>query len=160
MGDLTAKSESQAAVALITGWLTGISLISFSHSPTFLFSAFFVLAPLHFIATRQLLLSAEFEVLNESKATLIITEYLKTERIPSMIDIKPFERFFGESVKPVNANQIPPLCLGSTLDQAFNSADELLRSIESCKGENYLIGRPGDGKIHIVLHRDAEGTCG
>jgi hypothetical protein len=155
VGDLTAKADSQGAVALISGWLTGIALISYSHSAPFLFAAYFALTPLHVLATRNLLMSAEFEILNETKAMLIIKEYLNSGDIPSMTQIKPSERFFGEY--PSVAIRLPPIRLGTTLDKAFNRFDELVWAIECIPGENYVIGWK-NARIHIVFHKNAEGS--
>lgn len=155
VGDLTAKSEAQGAVALITGWLSGIILISHSHSVAFLFAAYFALAPLHYVATRNLLASAEFEILNETKATLIITEFIKTAHVPTMKELKPYERFFGEFVDDKKV-KLPSIILGSTVEQAFSRASDLSRVMHALPGENYLIGI-NKGTIHVVLHHETEG---
>ncbi len=129
MGDLTAKSESQGAAALITGWMSGIALISMSHSASFLFAAYAALAPLHVIATYNLLKSADFEVLNESKTQLIIRSYLDTQEIPSPPALKKDEVFFGEFVK--NSSSLPKIELGSTIEGAFENSVDFLKAVQA-----------------------------
>ena len=185
VGDLTAKSDAQGAFALITGWLSGVAAISFSHSAPFLFSLFACLAPLHAMATWRLLRSAEFEILNESKvgyfcvvltnipslsllqspfsplrtlctssltslqATLIIRHYLKTGTIASMVELKPYEKLFGESIKDTEG--IPQMELGSTIDQAFDTAGEIQNALTALRVER---------RIHFYLiHCRGKITC-
>jgi hypothetical protein len=157
VGDLTAKSEAQGAAAQIAGWISGISLISYSHTAAFLFMAYTALAPLHAVSTWQLLKSAQFEVLNESKALLIIKEFLATGSIPSMRMLRPQERLFGEFID--KQSQLPKIELGVTIADAFLQLDECMTAISVLRNENYLLSWNGS-KFAVVFHRNMDGKRG
>lgn len=123
MGDLTAKSDAQGALAQIAGWFSGILAISYSYSPQFLFTTFAALAPLHCFATYNLLKWANFHVLNQSRMSLIIQHYIFTGSVPYPHELKPFERYFGESIRP--HVKMPDINLGVTVMEAFGDYNEL-----------------------------------
>ncbi|KAJ3087053.1 hypothetical protein HK102_011908 [Quaeritorhiza haematococci] len=79
VGDIVAKDDSQMSVAHIVGMLCGVALLSFSHSPWFLFACFLaVLGPTHFLSTVALLKAAKFQVLNGATMGLVAMEYVES----------------------------------------------------------------------------------
>ena len=123
VGDLTAKSDAQGAFAQISGWFAGIIAISYSHSAPFLFTFYFLLAPLHVIATWNLLHAAEFRLLNEACAKVMIQHYLQHNRPPTNAYLDANTKFFREAVK--DDSRFPKIDLGASLD-VFESKEELL----------------------------------
>ena len=121
---------------------TGVTLLSLSHSTQFLFGAFFLIGPLHFLTTIELLKSAKFEVLNQSKLTLISDHYINSiynavtpvlsqtpktpsgsaipvlGQVPTLQQLESRERWFGEWIAP--GVDVPKIRLGGTLAKTFS----------------------------------------
>lgn len=168
IGDLTGKSESQSAFALITGWFTGILLISYSHTPLFLFSCYFGLVPLHALATYKLLKSVKFEVLGQARACWLCNVFVREGRIVNPTDKMEGVGLFGEFLKKKvifdrslnRKGGVPKIHLGSSLDKAFGTLTDAFLCIEAVRGEDYLLGlgkNPDNYGLSIVLHKEAEG---
>ncbi|TPX33831.1 hypothetical protein SmJEL517_g03320 [Synchytrium microbalum] len=153
VGDLVAKDDSQMSVAHLFGLVSGVGLISLSHSPTALFTMFAILGPLHYFSTLRLVREAQFEVLNGSKLVLISDAFLHTNRVPSMKELKPRESYFGESIRL--GEKVPTVVLGDVVRKAFDSSAQVQIALDVLRNENYLISRKSDGKICVVLHTDA-----
>ena len=168
VGDLTAKAEAQSAFALISGWLSGVALLSYSHTATTLFSVYFLLAPLHGLATYQLLGNAEVGSLNDAKARVLVSAFVQRNFVLS-VGHSTLDRYvgvLGESVrkspKPSKKEplKLPEMKLGSSIEEAFGTLDDVRECIETIRNEDFLIGikHEQDRRVfHIVMHRDAEG---
>lgn len=76
MGDVAAKSESQASVGQLLGYAAGIGLLTFSHSATYLYSIFAVAVPLHLVITGWMLRVASFEMLTLPRISWLANEYV------------------------------------------------------------------------------------
>lgn len=131
VGDVVAKDDSQMSVAHLLGVLCGVGLLSVSHAPWFLFSSFFVLGPIHFAMTLALLDAARFEVLNQTKLTLISRKYIREGVVPGMEELKPHERIFGEWIR--KGEDVPNLRVGVTVAKAFPNAVDLEAAMEVLK---------------------------
>ncbi|KAJ3385360.1 hypothetical protein HDU92_003097 [Lobulomyces angularis] len=99
VADLVAKDDSQMSVAHLLGMLCGVGLISISHDPNFLFVVFFIVAPLHFLSTNNLLKSANFKVLNKANLTILSRSFINSKKLPSDSDLNRNLIFFGEFLK-------------------------------------------------------------
>ena len=161
ISDLTAKADSQSAFALITGWLTGICLISTSHSPAFLFGCYFALAPLHAVATTGLLNNVKFELLNEPKAASIAREFVRNSRIPTTSEQLEGVGFLGEFTSKASRLKIPAVEIGCSIEETFYSLSNAKTVVETIRDENYIFGyktnSDGSRWYGIVLHKDAHG---
>jgi hypothetical protein len=130
-----AKDDAQMSTAHLMGMLSGVGLISVSHEPAFLFSAFALLSPLNIYFTYKLLNTAQFEILNQAKLTLLSRSYIDTGKVVDVDDLKDREYFFGEWIKanknkgPVRAN----IKLGAGADKAFGGAGEVERVVEAMR---------------------------
>ncbi|KAJ3042789.1 hypothetical protein HDV00_006608 [Rhizophlyctis rosea] len=152
VGDVVAKDDSQMSVAHLLGVLCGVGLLSVSHAPWFLFTSFFVLGPIHFAMTLALLDAARFEVLNQTKLTLISRKYIKEGVVPGMEDLKPHERIFGEWIR--KGEDVPNLKVGVTVAKAFQSAADVEAAMDVLKNDNYLLSYDTPTRtISIVLHK-------
>lgn len=185
MGDVVAKSDSQLTVTHLLGLGTGVGLISFSSHPVFLLSVFAAIVPLHIVAALRGIHAVQFEVLNQSKAQLLMDEYLVHGTVPSPEKLRHRERFFGEWVdnkqqgsssffswlrrvagrKP-QVTQVASeggdvsgrLEVGVEICDAFRTYSQLTTTISVLGSENYLLGLSHDGTVHVVFHQDAEGS--
>lgn len=128
VGDLVAKDDSQMSVAHLMGMLIGVGVISISHAPAFLFSIFAVLGPIHCAMTVALIRAARFEVLNQTQLTLLSRAFVREGKVPSLEELKPHERFFGEWLN--STEDVPTLKLGLPVTQAFNDGGDLALALD------------------------------
>eukprot|EP00743_Colponemidia_sp_Colp-15_P010498 GILK01011567.1.p1 GENE.GILK01011567.1~~GILK01011567.1.p1 ORF type:complete len:508 (+),score=60.23 GILK01011567.1:81-1526(+) len=154
VGDVVAKADSQMVVAHLSGMALGIAMISFSHTPLFLFSCYAALIPVHLIATVNSLKAANFELLNDHKALLITQEFLTKGKVLSPSEISKDEKWFGEFVEPRVSS--PRVQLGVSVAQAFESEDQLNTTVDVLRDENYLLAVKDPHDISILLHEDAQ----
>ncbi len=100
-GDVAAKDESQASMAQLTGYAAGISLLTFSHSPVYLYSIFFAAVPLHLVMTVYMMRSASFELLTLPRLSHLAQAYVTEETVDSVeqLDKKGATGLFGEFYK-------------------------------------------------------------
>ncbi|KAJ3277672.1 hypothetical protein HDU76_010255 [Blyttiomyces sp. JEL0837] len=156
VGDIVAKDDSQMTVAHLMGMASGIALLTVSHSVTFLFTTFFIITPIHYYVTVKLLEAAKFEVLNQTKLTLIGDWYVKKGSVPKMKDLTSMETWFGEWIKP-GQDFLPKLRVGNTLKNTFDDEVQLAAVLKVLKDENYLIAyRPSDSSFAITFHAEAD----
>lgn len=76
MGDVAAKSESQASVGQLLGYASGIGLLTVSHSAAWLYAVFAVAVPLHLAITAWMLRVASFEMLTLPRISSIAGSYV------------------------------------------------------------------------------------
>ncbi|KAL1924504.1 uncharacterized protein VTP21DRAFT_4158 [Calcarisporiella thermophila] len=155
VGDVVAKTDAQTSLAHLVGMLSGVGLITISHDPSFLFACYAALAPLNLYSTVSLLNSANFEILNQAKLTLIARQYIDTETVPTMQELKDREIGFGEWIKPGKGAMDVRLQLGVMGTEAFGNVEEILRCIEVFKKENYLLNYHKN-TFSVLFHADAE----
>ena len=100
-GDVAAKDESQASVAQLGGYAAGISLLTFSHAPAYLYSVFFLAAPLHLTMTAYMMRFATFELLTLPRISHLAQTYVTDGEVVSQADLdkKGATGFFGEFYK-------------------------------------------------------------
>ncbi|KAJ3145828.1 hypothetical protein HDU89_006880 [Geranomyces variabilis] len=151
VGDLVAKDDSQMSVAHLGGMLGGVGILTLSHTPVFLFGVFFLLIPVHFHMTLSLLRAANFEVLNQTTLTVICERFVKTGVVPTMPELKPYVKGFGEWIE--NRNQFPRIEIAAEASKLSN-VEEVLTLL---KDERYLLSIPSSQTsiIRIPLHASA-----
>ncbi|KAJ3158934.1 hypothetical protein HDU86_002103 [Geranomyces michiganensis] len=151
VGDLVAKDDSQMSVAHLGGMLAGVGILTLSHTPLFLFGVFFALIPVHFNMTLSLLRAANFEVLNQTTLTVICDRFVKTGVVPTMPELEPHVKGFGEWIK--NANQFPRIEIAAEVNK-LSHVEDILALL---KDERYLLSIPvtRTSVIRIPLHASA-----
>lgn len=137
VGDLVAKDDSQMSVAHLLGMLSGVTAISISHAPLFLFGGFLVLGPVHFAMSMALLRAAQFEVLNETTLTLISRQYVKDLTVPGMEDLAPYGRWFGERVK--KGENVVKIRVGVPAKVAFKQGSDLSQALQVLKVSKSIV---------------------
>jgi len=75
MGDVAAKDESQNSIAQLLGYAAGIGLLTFSHSPAYLYSLFAILTPAHLAMTTLMMRVATFEVLTLPRLSMLANDF-------------------------------------------------------------------------------------
>ena len=100
-GDVAAKDESQASVAQLAGYAAGISLLTFSHSPAYLYSIFFLAVPLHLTMTALMMRGASFELLTLPRVSYLAQAYVRERAVVSVDELerKAATGLFGEFYK-------------------------------------------------------------
>lgn len=103
-GDVAAKDESQASVAQLGGYAAGISLLTFSHAPAYLYSIFFLAVPLHLTMTAYMMRVATFELLTLPRISYLAQAYVTDGEVDSQADLdaKGATGLFGEFYKTKN----------------------------------------------------------
>ncbi|KAI3646043.1 hypothetical protein MP228_008971 [Amoeboaphelidium protococcarum] len=187
VGDLSAKAEAQSALALVSGWMSGVVLLSYSHSPATLFLTYLLLAPVHGLATYKELKNAEIGSMNNAKALVLCRGFVHNNGTDVYqvgdAQIEKWIGILGESLrkKPKRSlengklkqqhqiddafDRLPDVRMGSTIESSFDALQDARTVAETIRDENYLLGvrtlMRSDGSrqrtIHIVLHKEAEG---
>ncbi|KAH9831583.1 vitamin B6 photo-protection and homoeostasis-domain-containing protein [Rhodofomes roseus] len=75
MGDVAAKDEAQTSLAQLVGYAAGIGLLTFSHSPAYLYGLYSLCTPAHLVATVAMMRLATFETLTVPRLTVLAREY-------------------------------------------------------------------------------------
>ncbi|KAJ3291385.1 hypothetical protein HDU79_002452 [Rhizoclosmatium sp. JEL0117] len=156
VGDIVAKDDSQQTVAHLGGLVTGITLLSISHSPAFLFSCFFLIGPLHYWMTVKFLNATQFEVLSATKLLLLSDAYVSRNVV---LTYKALEKegnqiWFGEWIKQ-SWGGVKISKIGGSLDTVFASVGDTRDALEIMRDEDYLIGyRPDTQTFGITFHQD------
>jgi hypothetical protein len=127
VGDISAKADSQMVVAHLGGLAAGIGLISLHHSAAFLLLAFGALVPLQLSASVQSLRACHFEVLNHTKALLLLDEFVARGTVPSPSEMRRSESWFGEWVTV----RTPNVQIGVAVADAFATEDQLRHSLDT-----------------------------
>ncbi|KAI8088893.1 vitamin B6 photo-protection and homoeostasis-domain-containing protein [Halteromyces radiatus] len=126
IGDIVAKDDAQMSTAHLLGMLSGVGLITISHSPAFLFGVFAVLSPINIWSTIKTIDAAKFEVLNQAKLTLLCREFIETGQVLDYDQLRPKEIGFGEWIKPGKGNNIKVhIKMGPSAEEAYNSVNEI-----------------------------------
>ncbi|KAF7726477.1 hypothetical protein EC973_008712 [Apophysomyces ossiformis] len=156
IGDIVAKDDAQMSTAHLLGMLAGVSLITVSHSPMFLFGAFAILSPINIWSTIKMLNSAEFEILNQAKLTLLSRTFIDTGKVVDYKQLRDREIGFGEWIKPYGPKGgiSIRLKLGVSADQAYGSTEEVQHGVKLLKNENYLVNFHKD-TMCVLFHEDA-----
>jgi hypothetical protein len=118
------------STAHLLGMLTGVGLISVSHSSLFLFGVFAVLSPINIWSTIKMLDAAEFEILNQAKLTLLSREFIDNGIVVEYDKLKDREVGFGEWIKPSYGKNkkggiAVKIKMGPSAEQAYGSSGEV-----------------------------------
>ncbi|KAL0088772.1 vitamin B6 photo-protection and homoeostasis-domain-containing protein [Phycomyces blakesleeanus] len=156
VGDIVAKDDAQMSSAHLLGMLSGVGLISVSHSPLFLFGAFAVLSPINIWATYKMLNSAEFEILNQAKLMLLSKIFIDTGKVVGYEALRNREIGFGEWIKPSGTpgGVSARIKLGASASSAYSNTNEVEDVIDIMQHENYLINYH-KGTMWVMFHEDS-----
>lgn len=126
-GDVAAKDESQASIAQLAGYAAGISLLTFSHSPAYLYSIFFLAVPLHLTMTAYMMRGATFELLTLPRASYLAQTYASDGEVGSLDDLDndAATGLFGEFYKHKNDRW---LTLAPRVSDVLSSSSDVDRS--------------------------------
>lgn len=153
IGDIVAKDDAQMSTAHLLGMLTGVGLISASHSPLFLFGVFAILSPINIWSTTKMLHAAEFEILNQAKLTLLGREFIDTGNVVGYDKLKKKEVGFGEWIRPGGGIQVK-IKMGPSAEQAYGASGEVEGVVDVLRKENYLLNYHKN-TMWILFHQDA-----
>ncbi|KAI9328625.1 vitamin B6 photo-protection and homoeostasis-domain-containing protein [Obelidium mucronatum] len=145
VGDIVAKDDSQQTIAHLCGLLTGISLLTFSHSPAFLFACFFLVGPIHYYATIAFLNATHDAYVNRNG---VVLDYNTIEKEGNTV-------WFGEWIKK-GWNGVKISKIGGSVEHVFgNDVANARDALEVLREEDYLIGYRKDTKsFGITFHQD------
>lgn len=103
-GDIAAKDESQSSVAQLVGYASGISLLTYSHAPAYLYSIFFLAVPVHLMMTMLMMRGASFELLTLPRASHLAQTYVQDREVDAVKDLDKsgVTGLFGEFYKNKN----------------------------------------------------------
>ncbi|CAL1716942.1 unnamed protein product [Somion occarium] len=150
-GDVAAKEESQASVAQLLGYSAGIGLLTFSHSPAYLYSIFFLSVPVHLLVTTYMLQLTTFELLTVPRLSWLAGQYAKKQDGKAergVVDLAEVEKLkttglFGEFYKRKRdryvslAPKLEDVVVSNPLDRSKWTA-----CAEAFHGEKYLLYPP------------------
>lgn len=128
-----AKDDAQMSTAHLLGMLSGVGLITVSHSPTFLFAVFAVLSPINIWTTVKMLNAADFEILNQAKLTLLGRKFIDSGAVVEYDKLKDQEVGFGEWIKPKIGGIAVKIKMGSSVEKAFGVSGEVQGAIQVLK---------------------------
>lgn len=147
------------STAHLMGMLTGVGLISVSHSPMFLFGLFAVLSPINIWSTIKMLNAAEFEILNQAKLSLLGRKFIDTGAVVEYEQLRKHEVGFGEWIKPSYGKNkegriAVKIKMGASAEQSFGSSGEVQGVVNVLKHENYLLNYH-QNTMWILFHQDS-----
>ncbi|KAM5537156.1 hypothetical protein V8D89_009089 [Ganoderma adspersum] len=161
-GDVAAKDESQSSVAQLGGYAAGISLLTFSHAPAYLYSVFFLAVPLHLTMTAYMMRFATFELLTLPRISHLAETYVTDGEVDSQADLdkKGVTGLFGEFYKTKDDRW---LTLAPRVGDVLSSSSDVDRSTwEVCsqvfRDDCYLLlpcDSPRGALMSILFHPDA-----
>ncbi|KAI0368772.1 DUF647-domain-containing protein [Pilatotrama ljubarskyi] len=161
-GDVAAKDESQASIAQLFGYASGISLLTFSHTAAYLYSIFFLAVPLHLTMTAYMMRVATFELLTLPRISRLAEEYVMQGQVSSLEELDNSGRtgLFGEFYKDKADRWLVPTPRVSEVLQSGTEDERIQWQIcaEVFKDDRYLLfpllssRRPG---IAALYHPDA-----
>ncbi|TBU33480.1 vitamin B6 photo-protection and homoeostasis-domain-containing protein [Dichomitus squalens] len=161
-GDVAAKDESQASVAQLAGYAAGISLLTFSHAPAYLYAIFFAAVPLHLTMTAYMMRVATFELLTLPRISHLAQTYVNDGVVGSQKDLdrEHATGLFGEFYKN---NGDRWLTLAPRVGDALNTSSDVDRSTwQVCsqvfQDDRYLLlpcDSPRGPLISVLFHPDA-----
>ncbi|RCI04355.1 hypothetical protein CU098_001233, partial [Rhizopus stolonifer] len=158
IGDIVAKDDAQMSTAHLLGMLSGVGIISISHSPLFLFGAFAILSPINIWSTSKMLHAAEFEILNQAKVSLLAREYIDQGKVVTYEKLRDREIGFGEWIKPSyrkkEGSVSVKIKMGPSAEQAYGSSHEVQDVVNTLKHENYLLSYHKN-TMWVLFHQDA-----
>ncbi|KAI3636536.1 hypothetical protein MIR68_005420 [Amoeboaphelidium protococcarum] len=179
VGDLSAKAEAQSALALVSGWMSGVVLLSYSHSPATLFLTYLLLAPVHGLATYKELKNAEIGSMNNAKALVLCRGFVHNNGTDVYqvgdAQIEKWIGILGESLrkKPKRSldngklkqhqyqtddafDRLPDVRMGSTIESSFDALQDAKMVADTIRDENYLLGvrtlMRSDGSRQRTIH--------
>ncbi|EIE85407.1 hypothetical protein RO3G_10117 [Rhizopus delemar RA 99-880] len=162
IGDIVAKDDAQMSTAHLLGMLSGVGLISISHSPLFLFGAFAVLSPINIWSTVKMLHAAEFEILNQAKLTLLAREYIDQGHVATYEKLRDREIGFGEWIKPSYRKKRGAISIkikmGPSAEQAYGSSHEVQEVVHTLKdagSKDVLKSVLHSLKFHDILSKES-----
>ncbi|KAI9061069.1 DUF647-domain-containing protein [Trametes sanguinea] len=160
-GDVAAKDESQASIAQLFGYASGISLLTFSHTAGYLYSIFFVAVPLHLVMTTYMMRVATFELLTLPRMSILAQQYVTQGQVSSLEQLDKSRRtgLFGEFYKSKDDRW---LTLAPRVSEVLTSGTELERSrwqvcADVFKNDRYLLYphlSPQNG-VSVFFHPEA-----
>ena len=121
MGDLNAKDDAQVSLAHILGLITGVSLLSYSNSSTFISAVYIGFSVVQVIMTLLLVRSADYEILNFARMRLVTHALVHRNRTLSCLNLKGRENWIGEFIL---LSSLPRITLCSGVADAME--DELI----------------------------------
>ncbi|KAH9902756.1 DUF647-domain-containing protein [Cubamyces lactineus] len=161
-GDVAAKDESQASIAQLFGYASGISLLTVSHTAGYLYSIFFFAVPLHLTMTAYMMRVATFELLTLPRISCLAQEYVTRGDVSSLEELDKSRRIglFGEFYR---TNGDRWLTLAPRVNEVLQSGTELEQSrwqvcAEVFKDDRYLLlplQAARGPMISVFFHPDA-----
>ncbi|KAJ3323129.1 hypothetical protein HDV06_002141 [Boothiomyces sp. JEL0866] len=149
IGDLVSKDDAQLSLAHLLGLGTGVSILTFSHSPLLLVAVYGVLSICQLAMSFALVKAANFEVLNLPRMQLIAKMFVEEGEIYDYKLAITKEHWIGEySTEPLIKLQIP-----SHFSQVKDE-NYLLAYDEQADTFWMILSTEGNGKdiLKAVLH--------
>ncbi|KAH9856628.1 DUF647-domain-containing protein [Lenzites betulinus] len=164
-GDVAAKDESQASIAQLAGYASGISLLTVSHTAAYLYAIFAVAVPVHLVMTAYMMRVARFELLTLPRASRLADAYVSEGgQVPSLaeLDAARCTGLYGEFYRDKRDRW---LTLAPRVGEVLRSGPDLDMELERmrwqvCAGvfkdDRYLLFPQDRGRnVAVFLHPDA-----
>lgn len=154
LGDVTAKSGSQAMVASLVGTSLGIGLSSILAHDTYMFGLGFCgLAAIHQGCNYLSLHHVPLTHFNRQRLQIVINHFLETKEVLDPKDVADQERFLPLIHRHVDEEW---LSIGSPLTTICPDASDLDTMLKAAPGESYIL-RHTKERTHLVFLKQAHG---
>ncbi|KAI0635638.1 DUF647-domain-containing protein [Trametes polyzona] len=157
-GDVAAKDESQASVAQLVGYASGISLLTVSHTAPYLYSIFALAVPIHLAMTAYMMRVASFELLTLPRVSCLAREYVSRGEVSSLeqLEARRSTGLYGEFYKDKKDRW---LVLAPRVGEVLHQGTVMERAKwQTCarifKDDRYLLF-PRGGTVSVFFHPDA-----
>ncbi|XP_072340183.1 RUS family member 1-like [Scyliorhinus torazame] len=152
MADVSAKDGSQETLVNLAGLLVSLiltPLVAANIILTYLLYTLFTL--LHLYANLRAVRAVVMDTLNQSRLRLLVTDFLRTGRVPLPSSINPREPVLPEFQRKLTIR------LGTSLNSVLHSAYEYRRATENNR-KNYLLGVNQNTDVVSISLREGAGS--
>lgn len=152
-GDIATKGESQGVTMKMLGLGTGILVSSrIGQNYYALLAAYGALAAIHIAANWKSVQCVQFSFFNKQRASILIENHLKGQRIPSPYEVSSMEKV----VLPPWRGFEPKVKIGVGVQESVQSPEVLNDTIKLFRGERFLIfSETKSAKIRVLLRDSA-----
>jgi len=159
LGDVTAKSGSQAIVASLVGTALGIffsKTLYADHGTVGVMSGFIVLSAVHQVATYKALMAVPLRSLDRHRLHIVLSEFSRTSSVPSPSQVATKEKFFPLITPDHSCNW---LFVGSPLLEICPKGISELQGLilwrdDAMQHEQYIL-KVGPASIQLTFLDDA-----
>jgi Vitamin B6 photo-protection and homoeostasis len=150
---LAVRAEAQGVSCKLVGLGTGIVISSvLGQNYAALLGAYAAVSVAHIAANVYSMRCVQFRFMNKQRLALTLEAIFNGKPTPTPEDVSKLERIIFPPWIGFEGNAVE---VGSSVSNAVLSVDQFRDAASMFKGEQFVITRTKNGKLHVLLHRNA-----